>query len=186
MQKGATFHAAFYLAFAGFLRMGEFTWTAADQQAEFGQWHMTRAAITFGNDRLYVQLPASKTDPFRRGVRLTIATAEDDACAFKSLHRLFVKFLTPLHAPLFDTDNGFSRQRLTNVLRDNLSALGYIRNYLRYLFRREAATSAARSSLSEEDIMTLGRWKSDSYKLYIEVDPNRTIDASRRHQHPFR
>ena len=166
--------------------MGELTWTAADQQTEFGQWHMTRAAITFGNDRLYVQLPASKTDPFRRGIRLTIATAEDNACAFKSLHRLFVKFPMPLHAPLFDTDNSFSRQRVTNVLRDTLSALGYTGNYSGHLFRRRAATSAARSDLSEEDIMMLGRWKLDSYKLYIEVDPNKTVDASQKHQHHFR
>lgn len=63
-QKGATFHAAFCLAFAGFLRMGKFTWCEADQREEFRQWHLTRASITFKEDRLHVQLPASKTDPF--------------------------------------------------------------------------------------------------------------------------
>lgn len=36
-QKGATFHAAFSLAFAGFLRMGEFTWSLTDRQDDFGQ-----------------------------------------------------------------------------------------------------------------------------------------------------
>lgn len=181
-QNGATFHAAFCLAFAGFLRMGEFTWTAADRQKEFGQWHMTRGAISFGDDRIYVQLPASKTDPFRQGVKLTIATAQDEACAFKSLRRLYTNFPTPLHAPLFDTDRGFNRQRVTNVLRNTLSTLGYKGNYSGHSFRRGAATSASRSGLSEDDIMTLGRWKSDSYRLYIETDPDKVMNASQRHQ----
>lgn len=181
-QTGATFHAAFCLAFAGFLRMGEFTWTAADREAEFAQWHMTRAAVSFGNDRVYVQLPASKTDPFRQGVKLTIATADDEACAFKSLHRLYNNFPRPLQTPLFDTDKGFNRQRVTKVLRDSLSTLGYRGNYSGHSFRRGAATSASRSGLSKEDIMTLGRWKSDSYRLYIEADPDKVVDASRRHQ----
>ena len=59
-----TFHAAFCLAFAGFLRIGEFTWSKADQQGEFQQWHMTRASISFESDRIYAQLPASKTNLF--------------------------------------------------------------------------------------------------------------------------
>lgn len=181
-QTGATFHAAFCLAFAGFLRMGEFTWSLADQQAEFGQWHMTRASITLGEDRIYVQLPASKTDPFRQGVKLTIAAADDEACALKSLRRLLTKFPTPLYAPLFSTEKGFTRQYVTNTLRHTLSQLGYRGNYSGHSFRRGAATSASRSGLSEDDIMTLGRWKSDSYRLYIQTDPEKTMSASRRHQ----
>lgn len=181
-QTGATFHAAFCLAFAGFLRMGEFTWSAADQHEDFSQWHMTRKSITLEEDRIYVQLPASKTDPFRQGVKLTIAAARDEACALKSLRRLLSDFPTSSQAPLFDTEKGFTRQYATNILRNTLSRLGYRGNYSGHSFRRGAATSASESGLSENEIMALGRWKSDSFKLYIQTNPERIVEASRRHQ----
>lgn len=77
---------------------------------------MTRGLIIFENDRLHAQLPASKTDPFWQEVKLTIAAAEDDACALKSLRRLYTKFSTLLHALLFDTNKNFDRVYVTNVL----------------------------------------------------------------------
>lgn len=48
--RGATFYAAFCLAFAGFLRIREFTWSEADWQKDFKQWYMTRASIIIKND----------------------------------------------------------------------------------------------------------------------------------------
>lgn len=181
-QTGATFHAAFSLAFAGFLRIGEFTWSSADRQEDFGQWHMTRNSITIENKKLYVQLPASKTDPFRQGVRLSIAAAKDDGCVLRSLHRLYTSFPTALQAPLFDTNKGFTRQYVTQTLRSTLAQLGHKGNYSGHSFRRGAATWASQNGLNEDEIMTLGRWKSDSYKLYIQANPDKAVDASRRHQ----
>lgn len=118
---------------------------------------MTRASITIEQDRLYAQLPASKTNPFRQGVKITIATAQDEACALQSLHKLYTKFPTPLHTPLFDTDKGFNRQYVTSVFRNTLSHLGYGGHYLGHSFRRGAATSANNSGLTENEIMTLER-----------------------------
>lgn len=181
---GATLHAAFCLAFAGFLRIGEFTWSKIYQQGDFRQWHMTRGSITFESDRICAQLPASKTDPFRQGVKLTIASTGDEACTLKLLQRLYARFPTSLHAPLFDTERGFTRQFVTKTLREKLSELGYKGNYSGHSFRRGAATWASRNGLSEDDIMTLGRWKSDSYKLYIETDGNKAINTSQKHQAP--
>ena len=108
-HKGATLRAAFCVAFAAFLRIGEFTWSTADWKAEgeFHQWHMTRSSAQFhptqGNgipERLLLTLPASKTDPFRRGITLTIAAAGDGACAVEALHHLTTWPSEP-HAPLF-------------------------------------------------------------------------------------
>lgn len=60
-----TLKAAYCLAFAAFLRAGEFTYTMGDRHdPEFISYHLTRQSITLENDRLYVFLPASKTDPF--------------------------------------------------------------------------------------------------------------------------
>jgi hypothetical protein len=37
-------------------------------------------------------------------------------------------------------------------------------------FRIGAATHAAQMGKSDDEIMTMGRWKSDSYKRYIRID----------------
>jgi hypothetical protein len=84
-QEGATYHAAFCTAFAGFLRVGELTWTSAEWllgAADLSTWHVTRRSVQFLDDdsRLYLTLPASKTDPFRMGITITIAAASDAAC----------------------------------------------------------------------------------------------------------
>lgn len=68
---------------------------------------MTQASIIIENNRLYAQLPASKTDLFRQGVKLTITAAQDNAYALQSLRRLYTQFPTFLQTPFFDTDKGF-------------------------------------------------------------------------------
>ena len=63
---GANLHAVFCLAFAGFLCIGEFTYSADDRAApDFASWFLTRRSITLHEDYLELSLPASKTDPFR-------------------------------------------------------------------------------------------------------------------------
>lgn len=164
-----------FLAFAGFVRMGEFTWCEADRREELRQWHLTRSSVTFKNDRLHVQLPASKTDPFRQGVEITTAATGDEACTLNSLRNLFQKFPTSLHAPLFDTAKGFPRKYVTTVFKTCHTAWD-IHVTIRDTLRRGAATSASEGGLSEDDIMTLGRGKSDSYnRLYIQANPDKTM-----------
>ena len=59
----AIVHAAYCLAFAGFLRIGEFTYSTADlQNPTCGSWCMTRGSINLQDDKLLLSLPASKTN----------------------------------------------------------------------------------------------------------------------------
>ena len=182
-RVGANLHAAFSLAFAGFLQIGEFTYSAEDRgDPEFTKWFLTRGSIALYKDYMELSLPASKTDPFRQGVTILIASADDNACPIALLQHLLHRFPSPRDAPLFDSGAGFSRQWVTRMLRDILSTLGYTGNYSGHSFRRGAATSARDAGLSEDRIMLLGRWKSDSYKLYIETHPQHILAASRRLQ----
>jgi hypothetical protein len=75
--------------------VGEFTWISAEWligAADFSTWHVTRRSVQFHDDsRLYLTLPASKTDPFRMGITIIIAAAPDAACPVKSLRHLFEK-----------------------------------------------------------------------------------------------
>ena len=179
--EGANLHSAFCLAFAGFLRMGEFTYDKVE--CDFNSWNLTRGSVSLSEDRLFLVLPASKTDPFRRGVTLTISAAADEACAIKSLRNLFERFPKAHHQPLFSNLAGtFSRNYVTRKLQEGIRSWGYAGNYTGHSFRRGAATSARLAGLSEEEIQLLGRWKSNSYRLYIKTHPDWIHSASRRHQ----
>ena len=67
-------------------------------------------------DYLELSLPASKTDPFRQGVTILIASADDEACPVVALRRLVNDFPASAHAPLFDMGVGFLRQWVTQKL----------------------------------------------------------------------
>jgi hypothetical protein len=149
--EGATWHASFCLAFAGLLRMGEFTWSQSDRTSDFRQWHLTRSSVIFQNDSLELTLPSSKTDPFRRGITLTIVVS-DEACVKASLTNLFSRFSAPLIAPLFDLGYLYTRTHVTEVLRRTLATLSIEGRYSDHFFRRGAAISARRVGLSEEEI----------------------------------
>ena len=58
--------------------------------------------------------------------------------------------------------------------------------YSEHFFRREATTSTREAGLSDDKIILLDRWKSDSYRLYITTYLERILITLRRHQHlPF-
>lgn len=181
---GATLHVSFCLAFAAFFRCGEFTYTAQERKTDdFDAWYLTRRSITFQEDHITLSLPSSKTDPFCRGVTLTIAEVQNSACAVASLRHLYKHFPEPLSAPLFTTSSGsFTRDFVTSKLRTGLAQLGYIGNYSGHSFWRGAATSAQEAGLTDAEIQLLGRWKSDAYLLYIQAHPTYILNTSRRFQ----
>ena len=109
--KGANLHAAFCLAFAGFLRMREFTYVDRGEYNP-GAWNLTRRSISLFEDRLFLVLPSSKTDPFRKRVTLTTAAASDNACALRSLQNLSKRFPTAFDAPLFKNTRGNFCQKI--------------------------------------------------------------------------
>ena len=184
-RKGATLHAAFTLTFVSFLRIGQFTYIASDLKSfDFDRWFVTRSSVVLYADRLELTLPASKTDPFRRGVTLTVAATNDAGCAISSMRNLFSRFPAAPNDPLFQVHGGtpFTAVGVTNVLRTSLRLLGYKGHYFDHSFRRGAATSTRLADVPDASIQLLDRWKSEAYLLYIDVDKESILRASRRHQ----
>ena len=184
-KRGATLQAAFCLAFAAFLRVGEFTYTAKDlEDEEFAKWFLTRRSVRLYEDHLELTLPASKTDPFRQGITLTVAATNDEACTVRALRHLFQQWPAAPTSPLFESEahSPFTRDTVTSSLRQALRSEGIQGHYSGHSFRRGAATSARLAGLTDDEIMLLGRWKSDCYRLYIETHPAHILAASRRHQ----
>ena len=184
--------AAFTLAFAGFLRIGEFTYRAIDLQmgSVFHNWFLTKSSIQLTHNEKHIELtlPASKTDPFRQGIQLIIAGSNDEACPVRAMKRLLaVDTHRQPRSPLFCVGRReqlpFTRQHVVQKLQELgiSSGLGPA-SWNGHSFRRGAATWAAEVGISETQIQTLGRWRSDAYKAYIEYSPEERISLSERFQ----
>ena len=176
--ESTVIRAAFTLAFAAFLRVGEFTYKEADKDlgGTFSKWFLTKSCIRLSRTRDYLELnlPSSKTDPFREGIKLTIAASYDNGCPVRAM-RVFLANDThrPQSAPLFrigkETQLAFSREYVFRTLQQQAIAAGLDQgNWNGHSFRRGAATWAAEVGIPENEIQTLGRWRSDAYKVYIE------------------
>ena len=101
--------AAFTLAFAGFLRVREFTYRGTDLELgpAFSNWFLTKGSIQFiaRGQHMEVALPTSKTDPFRKGMKLIIASTGDEEYPVRAMKELIeIDTHRPPPAPLFCID----------------------------------------------------------------------------------
>lgn len=177
--------AACCLAFAAFLRCGEFT--VANTKKWNPSINLSRSAVIFlpnfdNATHLQLILPASKTDPFRKGVTVLVAAAPNRAsCPLTAIKTMFNTHPAPPDAPLFLTHTGkpLSRTLLIESIRTALRAGGFEeRLYAGQSFRRGGASSAGAAGFSDYEIQLLGRWRSDAYKLYIDVPTPRILQMS--------
>ncbi len=123
-------NTAFKVAWAGFLRMGEFTYTKADLKNHkvFSATKLTRSDITFPQDDQYVvlRLKRSKIDIKHTGVEIIIAAINNVSCPVSALRQLFMLDPQPSNTPLFKLDNGaaFARKPVIQILCQKLEASG--------------------------------------------------------------
>ena len=189
-----TLRAAFTLAFAGFLRVGEFTYHRADLDLGplFRNWFLAKSCVRLSRNQSHmaVHLPASKTDPFRQGIEILIAASGDEACPVAAMANLQQadRHRGPLE-PLFTADQfrktPFTREYVVGQLRSIATAAGLgMGSWNGHSFRRGAAMWAAEVGLPEQQIQALGRWSSSAYRAYIETPREDRIALSRRFQHP--
>ena len=97
---------AFTQAFAGCLWVGEFTYSEKDRElgATLGNWFLTEGSVRILRSGCYMELTlrSSKTDPFRGGIKFTIAASQDEACAVQAMKELqAIDTHPPQWAPLF-------------------------------------------------------------------------------------
>jgi hypothetical protein len=138
--------AACRVAFAGFLRVGEFTYDAHELANErtFITTRLTWGDISMGPNYAAICLNCSKTDVAHEGVQIIIARTYDAACPVRALERLFNIKKQPSTAPLFRLQRSeFTRDAFIGKLKSRLSRLGvYLEGYTSYSFCRGAAQHA--------------------------------------------
>ena len=151
--------AAMLLAFFGFLRSSELLNLQAND-------------VTLQQDHLKCTISASKTDPFRKGTTITLATSGDATlCPVQALRRYMVR-RPPSTRPLFHFSVGtpLSRKRLNQLVRDLAERVGIpAGRYSTHSFRIGAATTSAAAGIPDWKIRMLGRWLSDAYQLYVRT-----------------
>lgn len=153
--------SAICIAFFGFLRISEFT---CDNVQRFHSGTLTRDDVQFypnASDPTSVSLniKASKTDPFRKGINLTIGATGSEICPVRSLNN-YLSTVTFSTGPIFMYKNGkpLSRTLFTEEIR-NLLSLGGLepKHYAGHSFRIGAATTAASVNIPDWLIKTMGR-----------------------------
>jgi len=181
------FEASVTSAFSGFLRCGEFT--VRGSKTFDASINITRSCVQFfpsleSPSHVVLTVPSSKTDPFRKGVAITIASAPGArTCAVYALKSLFQYDPRPPEAPLFaQVDGGpLSRGQFITKVKAGLTTAGFdAAKFSGHSFRRGAASSAAAAGFSDYEIQQLGRWRSDAYRLYLDVPQNRLLSLSSR------
>ena len=133
-------------------------------------------------------IPSSKTDPFRRGIKLPIAASDDSGCPVHAMQQfLDLDTHRGQHSPLFcigqSSQQAFTRDYVMQRLQNLPLIAGLKHNaWNGHSFFPEAATCATETGLSKHKIQTLGQWKSEAYKAYIESSEREQITLSKRFQ----
>ena len=157
-KDSLNFTTACIVAFAGFLRMGEFTYTRAEaaKTTLFKETRLTRCDIKFfGNDDYATLfLRRSKTDHRHEGVTIVLSATRDSTCPVAALRQLFEQDPKPESAPLFGLTSGsFSRQEALKELNSWLLQVGILpKGFLGHSFRKGAAQEAYNNGLTQEEI----------------------------------
>ena len=168
---------AFKVAWAGFLRMGEFTYSLLDlKKRSFQDTKLIRSDVSFSDTYQYatLRLKSSKTDINHSGVEIILAANPSSigTCPVTALQNLVHCDPQSPQASLFKLcSNGtFARQTVLKHLEKHLLAKGIIPSqYSGYSFRRSAAQHASDHGMLDENIQQLGRWTSQAFQLYFKT-----------------
>jgi hypothetical protein len=88
--KDLSFNAAATTAFAGFLRLGEITYSKSQKDScAFTRTKCTRNDVTLAKDHMTLRLKRSKTDVNHQGVLITITASGQPEYAVRAMKHLF-------------------------------------------------------------------------------------------------
>lgn len=176
--------AACCLAFFGFLRVSEFTVPGVGSYDSYCHLSLQDIAIDNKNNPRLLQLvlKQSKTDPFRKGVKIYIGATDSTVCPVKAV-LAYLAMRGSQTGPLFitQTGKGLTRQIFSTALDSLLAELNLdTQHYNTHSFRIGAATSAMQAKIPDTYIQMMGRWQSDAYQRYIKTPPTELAKLSKK------
>ena len=165
--------ACYLVAFAGFMRMGELTYTEREtlDGKEFFRTKITRSCVRFSAnyDHATILLKRSKTDVDHEGVTILLAATFNSTCPVQALRDLFSGDPRRSDDPLFNWNgSAFTKSRLQAALNKALLTHGIDpASYRLHSFRKGAAQHAVDSGMREDQVMALGGWSSQAFRVYF-------------------
>ena len=175
--------AACCVAFFGCLRCGEFT--VPNQTGYDPAIHLSYDVVIdskLSPSMILLHIKQSKTDVTQEGAQVVLGTTGNDVCPVKALlPYMVIRGAQP--GPLFITaDNHYLTQALfRSALHSLLKQVGLCaEQFNTHSFRIGAATTGDAVGLSETQIKTLGRWKSNAYQRYIRPTPTQLATLSKK------
>ncbi|KAJ1022355.1 hypothetical protein NDA13_005265 [Ustilago tritici] len=177
-QDRLVLQAAFTLAFACFLCSGELVWDCATNRATI----LTVSSIKWAFDHVVLTLPASKTNPFRQGVRVVTPEVGGVKCPVACLQHL--SHGHPPSALLFSLGpsglDSLPWSTFVTILCCTIQACSLLAlQYASHSFCHGTATWVLQHSASTANIQSLGQWSSNCYRHYINrlAQERRTLVA---------
>lgn len=165
--------AAVCLGYFGALRCGEFTTTNFDspylQISDLSFHFDCKVAARYA----ILNLRGSKTDPFRLGCQLVLFETKQKLCPVTAMQQhLSSRQALAADSPLLACreNRPLSREKFISLLQHSLHISGVpVEGITGHSLRKGFATSASAASIEDNLISTMGRWRSDCYKLYINT-----------------
>lgn len=162
------FKASFLVSFFGFLRLSEFT--AKTKLGDNSRVLSYEDVTVLNSQSLKIRIRFSKTDQVGHSTSLIINACSDPIlCPVKAVSE-FLIFRPNCPGPLFRHFNGepLTSSQFSVKLKQGIRLLGLCpKYYSSHSFRIGAATTAATAGMSDSGIKSLGRWRSNSFQLYI-------------------
>jgi len=169
VYESTLYKSMFSLACFAFLQIGEITINTTSR------YIIRRDDVYFPQTLLFVnvKIPFSKTD--QEGLSTTITITKHTQLNICPV-QLLSQFLNVRHngdGPLFChfKKNSVTRYQFSRVLNLALQFIGCNPNeYNTHSFRIVAAIHFSMQGISDQEIMSKGRWKSECFKRYIRID----------------
>ena len=177
------FFTALRVAYAGFMRLGEITYSDKDRAtpAVFARNNVLRRDVKIFHYHATLHLRRSKGDREHVGITLRFARSGGIMCPVAALEALRDLDPQPDSAPLFRfVGRGFPRQLFVDKIRQYLILANEPVDHISgHSIRQGAAQDAHDLGFSRDEIQALGRWNSDSVDRYFNFSSSRHIRLSR-------
>lgn len=170
----AMWRSVVVLAFFGLLRVSEFT--CGSTHSFDATLHISPSDVSFNPSfsLMYLRIKSSKTDPFRTGCVIRLASIPGHTLCPVQAARSYLRFRGNAPGPLFIFSDGkfLTRNYVVAFIRMSLPGIPNIHSHS---FRIGGASAALSAGASDALIRVMGRWSSDCYNRYIRVsDPQVT------------
>jgi hypothetical protein len=169
----------------GLFRLGELWPPAKDRQVQWTdlEWH--------GDTHASLALHQSRTDPFKKGVTVMLFANSGDTCPVQALKRVAgkqrEKYAAKRPNVLFARGRKGrppNKEAMVKTLKVTVAKVAAdtglnltSSDFAGHSLRRDGATSLALRGVEERLLQLMGRWKSDSYKLYLTT-PMETFQST--------